>query len=426
MHPPAAIRQLARDNLVLIVQYAVGSLVPLLLIPHIVKTIGLSEFGGLAVALAAAGFGTVVVQYAFQLSGPRQLTLIAEGDSPTAVVCRIGSAKLVLLGLVLLVTLALAVLAALADYRVSGPQTLLLVVIPLATALNTAWHLQTAGHFTLVSALAIVGATLALGAGFLGVRDAEPSAVLLASVALCIGSLWTGFATLVASVRLLRREPLDQRISWRSPWVELRDGVPLFGSQFVASLYGASGPLVIGALIGLEQAGAFAAVERASGAVVGALLLTHTAAYPKLVRLYREDPAGYRKLIRLVVGLYVAAAAVLAVAIVALWPQVLQFLLGDKGREHGPLLACALIWVGIAVVGPVLTGYLTTSGQAGKTLPLTLATLCASVLLGVPGTLMWGAWAWMAALCASQTIVVAYALRTWAGASSARLKPSQT
>jgi polysaccharide transporter, PST family len=201
MHPPAAIRQLARDNLVLIVQYAVGSLVPLLLIPHIVKTIGLSEFGGLAVALAAAGFGTVVVQYAFQLSGPRQLTLLAEGDSPTAVVCRIGSAKLVLLGLVLLVTLALAVLAALANYRVSGPQALLMVVIPLATALNTAWHLQTAGHFTLVSALAIVGATLALGAGFLGVRDAEPSAVLLAAVALCIGSLWTGLATECRSSR---------------------------------------------------------------------------------------------------------------------------------------------------------------------------------------------------------------------------------
>lgn len=410
---PPFLRQLALNNLVLVLQYGVGSLVPLLLVPHIVRHIGLSAFGGLAIALAAASFGTVVVQFAFQLTGPRQLTLRAPGETVADVLCRVASAKLVLLAGVLSVVAAVVGLAAWWNHPVSGPQLWLLVALPLATALHTGWHLQTVGRFATVSGLSISGAVLALAIGLTTVKDPGSTAIAAAALALSVAPLWSGATTLWVSLRQIGRDSPPSRVGWRSPWGELREGSALFVSQFAAALYGASGPLLIGALAGTEQAGAFGAVERVSGAVVAACLLTHTAAYPKLVQLWSSDKRAYRRLLLAVVGAYMAVVGVLVLGVVAAWPQVLHFLLGEKGAAHGPLLASALAWIGLGVFGPVLTGYLTVSGQGGRTLALTSKVLACSLALGIPGVLFLGAWAWLAALCLSQTIVLLAAWQVW-------------
>ncbi|MCU0952950.1 MAG: hypothetical protein MUC68_18485, partial [Burkholderiaceae bacterium] len=51
-------------------QFAANALVPLLLIPHFVRVLGIDSYGALAMLVAAAGFATVIVQYAFHLTGP--------------------------------------------------------------------------------------------------------------------------------------------------------------------------------------------------------------------------------------------------------------------------------------------------------------------------------------------------------------------
>lgn len=410
---PHFLRQIALNNLVLVLQYGVGSLVPLLLVPHIVRHIGLSAFGGLAIALAVASFGTVVVQFAFQLTGPRQLTVRASGETAADVVCRVGSAKLVLLAAVLSLVAVSAALAWLGGHTISGPQLWLLVALPVSTALHTGWHLQTAGRFAIVSALAISGAALALAIGLAGVRDAGPVAVGAAALALSAAPLWSGLTTLWATFRHLGRESPAGVVGWRAPWRDLREGWPLFASQFAAALYGASGPLVIGALAGAEQAGAFGAIERVSGAVVAACLLTHTAAYPKLVQLWAGDRRAYRRLLLVVVGAYLAVVTVVVLGVVAAWPHVLYFLLGDKGPDHGPLMASALVWIALGVFGPAFTGYLSASGQGGRALALTSKILACSLALGIPGVVYLGAWAWLAALCLSQTIVLLAACQAW-------------
>jgi polysaccharide transporter, PST family len=408
------IRRLALNNLVLFIQYGVGSLVPLLLVPYIVRQIGLSEFGTLAIAMSAAAFGTVVVQFAFQLTGPRQLMVLAGGDTPTDVVSRIGSAKIVLLVLVLVLVVSMIGLAALLGYRVSAPQAWLLAALPVAGALHTGWYLQTEGRFVIVSVLSIVGAALALAIGFCGVRGGMPvSAEAVAALALSAAPVWAGLATLWVSMRHLGRKSGSRMIGWRAPWRELRAGWPLFASQFAATLYGASGPIVIGALAGAEEAGAFGVIERISGAVVSACMLTHTAAYPSLVELYASDRQRYRRLLGAVIWVYLGVSAALVLGVLFGWNEVLQFLLGDKGANHGPLLAAAMVWIALGIFGPTLTGYFTASGQGHAALPLTLKILLVALGLGIPGVMIWGAWAWLAALCASQIVVIGVAARAW-------------
>lgn len=364
--------------------------------------------------MSAASFGTVVVQFAFQLTGPRQLTLLANGDTPGDVVSRICSAKLVLLLLVLLLVVCMIGLAALLGHRVSASQAWLLAALPVASALHTGWYLQTEGRFVLVSALSIGGAALALAIGFGGVSGGlQAGADAVAALALSAAPIWTGLTTLWASIRHLGRKAGACTIGWRAPWGELRAGLPLFASQFAAALYGASGPIVIGALAGTEEAGAFGAIERVSGAVVSACMLTHTAAYPSLVQLYASNRHHYRRLMGTIIWAYLGIAAALVSGVLFGWNEVLHFLLGDKGLHHGPLLAAAMLWVALGIFGPALTGYLTASGQGRAALPLTLKMLLVSLGLGIPGVMIWGAWAWLAALCASQVVVIVTAVRAW-------------
>lgn len=60
-------------------------------------SIGLAEFGHLAVALTWVGYGVVVVQYAFQLTGPRRVAQSADGELPADVFTEISHSKLLLL-----------------------------------------------------------------------------------------------------------------------------------------------------------------------------------------------------------------------------------------------------------------------------------------------------------------------------------------
>jgi len=393
------LRQFVLNNLALVLQYAVGSLVPLLLVPHIVRELGLAQFGSLAIALAWASYGAVTVQYTFHLSGPHQLAQLTAGETPLDVVCRIGSAKLVLLAGVLL-TFGFGTLAAAGlGHRIATPQAWLLLAMPLAAALHTGWHLQAAGRFGTVSALSMVGAVLALLLGLMGVAAEVPGALATAALALSLGPLWAGGSTLVASTRLLVRAygNTGHRAVWRSPWAELRGGWPLFASQFTAALYTASGPIVVGVLVGVEEAGAYGAVERVSTAVAGGCMLIHTAAYPKLAQLYASDRSGYIRLMRIVLGAYVTVTTVVVLSAVVVWQPLLHFVLGAQGASHGPLLAVALVWVLLGIFGTALTGYLAVRGEGHRVLPLTAKVLTLSLLLGVPGVLAWGASAWMAA-----------------------------
>jgi O-antigen/teichoic acid export membrane protein len=215
-----------------------------------------------------------------------------------------------------------------------------------------------------------------------------------------------GFSTFVIAVRHLSDR--DDSLYWAWPWKELRNGWPLFISQMMATLYSASGAIIVGFVVGPQDAGAYSVIERVANATVGACLLIHTAAYPKLARLFHVDRHAYWRLLKLVVVIYLFMASVVAVGTILIWDQVLHWLLGQSSTAYELLIVGALVWVLIGIFGPAVTGYLTISGYGDRVLPLTCCVLIASFLLGVPGVLFFGVWAWMACLCLTQIIFIYY------------------
>jgi PST family polysaccharide transporter len=401
------LRRLVSDNALLGAQYAASSLVPLLLVPHFVRTLGPANFGCLAMLIAALGLASVLVQYAFTLTGPADLAQ-ARPEERRQVLIDSLIARLLLLTAVLALALLLVKLLPL-KLRTSA---LVLLALPLAAAINTGWFLQATGRVHVLALLGIAAAALSLAIGFLLVHDRN--ALLWAAVALVAGPLALAAGTLMWSLATLPAGPSE--LSLQQARQALGRGWPLFSSQFVSALYAQVGPLVVGAISGVSAAGLYGAIERVANAIQAALGLTHTAAYPRLAQLFDRSgqaPSPYRHLLHNVVALQAAAVLALAIALAVFAEPVQRFIFGHADTTTLALLWAAFAWIALSVFGPLLTGYWTVSGQRDRVLPLTLRVLLVSLPTGALLTLWLGGVGWLLGLIAGQLLVAATAVKTY-------------
>ena len=347
-------RNLVKNSSLLLMQYAVSSLVPLLLVPHVVRTIGVDAFGHLAVALAWGMYAAVTVQYGFQLTGPALVAAELDKRNSSQVFAELTTAKLVLFGAVSSVW-AIAYLAC-SSLASSWATWLIVLVLPVAAVANSAWYLQARGHFMIASIASVAGALTALSLGIWLVDINNPRAMEAAAVALTAGPVVTAFLTVAFSLVVMDISAWPRRPI--APLRAIAKGWPLFSSQIAASLYMLSGPIVIGVLANERSAGQYATVERFINGIAGACLLTHVAAYPRLAELFVRDRIAYRRLLRIVVGCYLCMTSCIAVMAWTFRDKLLHFMFGVVPQGVSTLLAWALGWLVAGIFGAALTGYL--------------------------------------------------------------------
>jgi len=407
------IKRLLLDNVLLGAQYLAAALVPLLLIPHIVRTFGAATFGKVAIGVAVTSYAAVIVQYGFHLTGPAELARLSDKRSVRNIFVEIAWARAILFCLVLAVALPL-----IAIFAVGWPllqsqlrSLLILLLIPLGAALNAGWLLQATGKFRAIAMIAIASTAATLGLGFWLVKAGASDPSFRASLAIVLSPILNGLATFTYAHWSLRHT--TGRATRAGVLLALHGGWGVFASQFVASLYALAGPIVIGAFAGARAAGLYAAVERAANALQGALQLTHTAAYPRLASLYETARSQYRQLAFWVVAIYLVGTFVLGILIVLSPGRIALFLTGDMSMETLLLIGCAYVWIGLGIFGPLVTGYFTISAQRSRILPLTLQILTVSLIGGLLSVAWIGPSGWFIALALGQCVTLWKAIQMW-------------
>lgn len=404
------LRRLVSDNVMLGVQYAAASLVPLVLVPHFVRTLGPSGFGVIAMLVAAAGLASVVVQYAFALTGPAELAQRGNGRTAREVLLDTLVARLLLLAPLL----SLGPILLLYLSGTARTVAFVLFALPISAALNTGWFLQATERLPVLVILGVAATAASLLVGFLQVAPESPNGLLWAATALSIGPMVQGVGTLAVTLATLPRE--RGKASVAGGIAALKRSRTIFASQFVAALYAQVGPLVVGAVAGLNAAGLYGAIERVGNAVQAALALTHTAAYPRLAQHFGasfEQRAAYVRLVRLVLLLQAAAIFTLGLALVLVGDAVQRFLFGFASPSTAALLWTAFAWIVLSIFGPLVTGYWTVSGQSARILPLTWRVLLVSLPLGAALAWLLGGAGWLLGLVAGQLLVAFHALRAY-------------
>jgi PST family polysaccharide transporter len=395
--------QLMRNQAALAMQYLANALIPLFLVPLVLRAIGVEAFGLLSIAFSAGVYAALLVNYGFNFAAVPRLARARSVGRRRALSGSVVRARFALLACVVgLLWLVIGSMAMLGRSPTSA-QILVVAAMPIATALNMTWYLQGVERFGAIAWLSAVSAVLALCFGYFVLTAEGGGSDFFAGVALVFAPVLNGILSAVIAWRDGAFEATFRR--WRSVGSELRKGRDFFLSQIVASLYGASGTLCIAAISGAAAAGAYAVTERAVNAVSGACLLAHAALFPTLARCYSHDRPEYFRFLRWVVVAYLVSSGLVCAALAVMWPHVLWYLYGASAQEYSLLLGLSLVWMVSMLFGTLLTSYLSVAGRADETLPITLRALVVVFGIGVPGVLWLGASGWVIAMLTGQVMV---------------------
>ena len=405
------LQQIFRANVILIIQFTVRIFIPLLLVPHIVKVIGLTEYGYIAVVIAWGSYGAAIVRYAFNLTGPKRIATLTEEESLTTIFLDIALAKFFLL--IVVSSILGIILFFLPPLKSSSSITcLLFFALPVAAAFDSTWFLQVKDKFETICMVAVIGSLATLFIGFSFINEESLYSVDITVIVNMITPLVIGLGTMFLSVKLLEN---ISRFSWQFNRIinELKEGWHIFLSQFISMFYSASGPIIIDYMINAKAAGAYSVTMRIINALMTVVLLTHTAAYPRLASTYVADKAAYWRIMKFIIALYLAGASGMILVYFFMNNYIISFVYGEIHYSYKILFSWGLAWLTIGIFGPALTGYLTVSGQGYKIWPITLKILIASIVIGVPATFFWGSAGWLAGLVVAQFINFFEGLKCW-------------
>jgi polysaccharide transporter, PST family len=400
------------NQVALIMQYGANALVPLVLAPHVVRTIGMGEFGLLSMMLSIGSMAAIIVNYGYPMSAVPLIVQAKDNVQKYNQAMNIIFTKLCLfLVVTVLMLVGIIIAKTFFGYSLQTAHAIMLFALPVAAALNMSWYLQATGRFRAITIASLVACLIAVSFGYFFVRTDSDTVIVYAAISFALAPIITGLVTLAlgVSLKLVKR----RHFSLANIRVELKRENSLFVSFAIAAVYGSSGVLLVGAFAGTYQAGLYSAAERIANAGSAICLLSHTAAYPKLAELYFADRRGYLKLLAVaLVGYFLTALFIIGV-IVMFWPLTLVYFFGSADQNTHWMLFAALALVLTMISGNAYVGYLTVSGQSQQVLPLTTKILLLVFLIGVPMTLIFGGKGWLFAITLTQFTLGLLAIKKW-------------
>ncbi|MBD1403458.1 oligosaccharide flippase family protein [Leclercia adecarboxylata] len=389
------------DNLALVIQYFFGGVTVFYVTPLIVKSIGITNYGLLALISAIVTYMALVIQFSFGMIGPK---LIAENkDEKSHVFSTILSAKLTLF---VIVTCVFLVYFLFFQSQYSNVY-LLFLFIPLSWVFNSAWYLQATNKFIYSSICSIVGSLVTLILALLLLKKSNDLTIPI--ICLTISAVVNGGLTFLCSLK----DSLV--IRFNKPTAILKNGSSLFLSQLISALYTMSGVFVISHFNGMESSGLYAVVEKFMNLFISLGMLTHIAAYPKLAQLFRTDYSAYKKLIKFVIGIY-ALYSISILLIVFLFANHIQnYMFNDSGvyTESKHLLYSGCLYIFVCVFGPIMTGYLTLQNSGRTIIILNLLIAIFSILFGVTMLKVLGSPGWLVGLSLAQMFNILFFIKTF-------------
>ena len=263
----------------------VGLLVPIILVPFLIKKVGLENYGISVVAFSISFFFSMIVDYGFYITGVNKLSKEKDPKKISVIITNIIYTKALIF--LVLFPIFLVVYYYLTTNVIEWHVYLFSLFIPLASILNLSWALQGLHQIKAWSLLTILGQVCYIITIYLFID--EPSDVKFINLLYGIGLLLSGGASLLY---LTKKYYLEfKRINVDSLGEELKGGYHFFLSNIgnYTSLYFLS-PL-IWFLISYEMAGIYSIIEKIYNIARRPFTIYQTFMLPKVsqqVQLDRE------------------------------------------------------------------------------------------------------------------------------------------
>lgn len=329
----SARRKLASNMLWLYILQGLNYLIPLAVLPYLVRVLGMDMYGQIAFAQSFAQYFTVLTDYGFNFSATRS---IAQYRDEHTMVCRLFSSVLLIkLVLMFLGGLILYILvAAVPQFHLNSAFFYVAYFTVIGNVLFPVWYFQGMERMRYISA--IIGTARLAGAIALFAFVRRPQDALLSlaiqSLAVIVGGV-AGLCTAFWKFDLyfIWPEIADLRST-------LEEGWHLFVSTAAISLYTNTNVFLVGILAGNLQAGYFSAAEKLIRAMQGLLGPVTQALFPYMSSLAAHSRAAALRFTRQSLLWIGSVSLASSLVLFALARPIALLCFGLKGIDSVPII----------------------------------------------------------------------------------------
>lgn len=301
-------------------------LIPFLVLPIISRILGASLFGSVSYAQNIVTYLTLLVNYGFEYSATRQISIACEDKAKTDAIfwsVIIAKSMLLLLSFVILALLPLFIERVACDpklYLYTALTNIGIVFFP-------TWYLQGVQQMDKM-AWANFCAKL-LGAVLVIMLVHEAAAYRLYPLMMSLASIFVGIGAMVYVVRHFNiSRPILSRQSMREV---MQAGAPIFLNNVFVALYTTANMTILGIYAADSVIGFYSGAQRLIQAMIMIVVLpVSMSAYPEISRRFvesKKEGVNFLKRVLLFAG---SAAAVLSLLTFIFAPLIIRIMYGAK------------------------------------------------------------------------------------------------
>jgi PST family polysaccharide transporter len=326
-------RPLVSNAISLYAVQGLNYLVPLLLVPYLLRVLGPRSYGAIIFAQALMGYAVTVTDYGFNLTAARDISIVRDDAAAVARIYWTTLAAKLLLALVSFTFVAMIVLLT-PRLRESWAVTACCGAMVLGSIAFPQWYFQGLERLretAVIQALAKIVTALAVVAVI-----HSPSDVLAAAFIMSASQL-AG----VAAARCLGKS-IAPKLFFRPTAADIRDalasGWHMFISGASVTLYAYTNTFILGLICGEQAVAVYNVGYRVVIALQSLVNPVAQAVYPRASLLFNKDPAQAWLLITRVARLLMPAIAAASVLLAVLAPYVVEIVAGPAYAEAVPVL----------------------------------------------------------------------------------------
>lgn len=288
--------------------HTANTVFPLILLPYLTRTLGVSAWGQYSFADAWARTINLCVEYGFVLSATRDIARLHDDPAERGrIIAGVFGTKLLLGTLAAILTLVLC--STVSVFANSAALVLAGIFWGVSLALNVTWYFQGLESLKVIAPIDIGTKFAATVPLFWLVRGPEDAWIAFAA---------QGTGALVSAMAghwiALRETPFTSP-SWNLIRYQLRSGAAVFGSRFAAAGMSLVNPIVLSFLVSSPQVGLFSGAERICRSAINLLNPLAQAYYPRIARAVAqsrmEGERSLKSAAKVMIGSSLAISAVL-------------------------------------------------------------------------------------------------------------------
>lgn len=331
----------------------VNCLVPILVIPFIVRALGVEAFGNVTYAQGIVQYFTILVNYGFDYSATRQIAIHRDDKAClSSIFWSVISAKLILL----IIAFCLFCILTSCYGRMSQDPMLYfsLFVINLGYLFFPTWFFQGMERMGTIALLNFFVKVLGLGIPVLLVS--APEDYLIYAALPSVAYLLMGIVAFFYAIRVgeIQRPDLNALKPARDE--QFRLGFPVFLNTLFASLYTLANLTILGLFNENYEVGIYSGAYKIISAIMMVSSMPiHMAIFPSISQKMAESFSSGWHYYKRMIGVVFLFAVVVSLLTYLLAPWMVEILLGDKFIDSIPLLRVMSIIPALVIIASMFT-----------------------------------------------------------------------